>query len=81
MTPQKREKIKHLSDYVRMQVNYKFIVAIATPPKEKTLEINNIESLLFSCVIADLPSELDKLSTHTTVDEISEVEIDEIKID
>jgi len=81
MTPQKKEKIKHLSDYVRMHGNYRFIVTIATPPKEKKLEIDNIESLLLSCVIADLPSELDELSTHTTVDEISEVEIDEIKID
>ncbi|MDR0603114.1 MAG: hypothetical protein LBG80_02275 [Bacteroidales bacterium] len=80
MTPEKKKAIKQLGDYVQKQGNYRFLVAIATPPKEKKLAIENIEELLFDYVLSNMPDELDELSTHTHIEEISDVDIDEIEL-
>ncbi|MCL2144762.1 MAG: hypothetical protein FWH43_04635 [Endomicrobia bacterium] len=80
MTPEKKDTIKYLSDYVREQGNYKFLVVFAALPEEKKLEIDNIESLLLNYIIHNLSDEIDELSTHSTIDEISEINIDEIQI-
>ena len=80
MTFEKKETIKHLSDYVREQGNYKFLVAFVSLPKEKKLEIDNIESLLLTHIIHNLPDGIDELSTHSTIDEVSDIDIDEIQI-
>lgn len=80
MTPDKKETIRQLGNFIRSQGNYKFFIVVATPPKEKKLEIAEIESLLFNALINRLPSELDELSTHTRIDEITEIDIDEISI-
>lgn len=81
MSPERKQKISDLANYVRGQGNYKFLVVIATPPKEKKLEIIGIENLLTEYFSENLPSELDELSTHTTFDEVTDVDIDEILID
>ena len=81
MTPNKKEAIIGIGNYVQSQGNYTFLVVIATPPKEKKLEIINIENMLFQTMIDELPDELDELSTHTMIDEVSDVDIDEIFID
>jgi len=81
MTPDKKETITQLGNYIHTQSNYKFIVVIATPPKEKKLEIINIDELLSSYFIEEFPEELNELSTHTMMDEISDIDIDEIRID
>jgi len=81
LTPQKKEQISKIADFVREVGGYKFIVVVATPPKEKKLEILEINELLFNYFIEDgIPDELDLLSTHTTIDEIIDVDIDEISI-
>jgi Holliday junction resolvase len=81
LTPQKKEQISKIADFVREVGGYKFIVVVATPPKEKKLEILEINELLFNYFIEDgIPDELDLLSTHTTIDEIVDVDIDEISI-
>ena len=80
MTSKKKESIEGIANYVRSLGKYKFFVVIATAPKEKKLEIEEIEELLFQNFMNDLPSELDELSTHTTLEEITDVDIDEILI-
>ena len=77
MTPDKKETITQLGNYVREQGKYKFIVAIATLPKEKKLEISNIETLLTLEMMEEFPDELDELSTHTRVEEVYDIDIDE----
>ena len=81
MSPEGKQKITDLANYVREQGNYKFLVVIATPPKEKKLEIAEIEDLLTESMIEDFPSELDELSTHTRLEEVTDIDIDEISID
>jgi Holliday junction resolvase len=80
MTPDRKEKLASIADYVRGLGGYKFLVVIATPPKEKRLEIEGIESIITSYILNENLSELDSLSTHTTVDEVTDVDLDEIKI-
>jgi len=81
MTPDKKEAIRQLGNYVREQGNYKFLVAIATPPREKRLEVADIEDLLIQELNEHLPGELDELSTHTRIEEVRDIDIDEINIE
>ena len=81
MTTEKKETIAGIGNYVREQTNFKFLVVIATPPKEKKLEIGEIEDLLTQFMKIDLPFELDELSTHTRLEEVTDVDIDEINIE
>jgi len=81
MSPERKQKIKDLANYVRTQGNYKFLVAVATPPKEKKLKIAQVEDLLFEIILNDFPDELDQLSTHTRLEEVIDIDIDEISIE
>lgn len=80
MTPDRKLKIAGIADYIRSLGNYKFLVVVATPPKEKKLEIDDIETLITNYIYSDSPSELDELSTHTRLAEVFDIDIDEIKI-
>jgi len=80
MTPVQKEKIAGIADYVRNLGGYKFLIVIATPPKEKKLEIDDFEILITNYIHSDLPSELDELSTHTRPDEVFDIDIDKINI-
>jgi len=81
MTPEKKHKIQNLANYIQNQGDYKFLLVIATPPKEKKLEIFEIERLFEESFNLDLPNELDALSTHTRINGVSDIDIDEIEID
>ena len=76
----RKEQLARLADYVKSLGNYKFQVVVATPPKDKIIEVESIEPLLNDYVLNNFPDELDELSTHTTPDEITDVDVDEIKI-
>lgn len=80
LTPERKKRISEIADYITSQGGYKFLVVVATPPKEKKLKIEDIEILISTYINNDLPSELDELSTHTRPDEVYDVDIDEIKI-
>ena len=80
MTPDRKQKIAGIADYVRGLGNYKFLIVIATPPKEKKLEIEDVEILITNYIHNDLPSDLDELSSHTRPDEVFDIDIDEINI-
>lgn len=81
MTPEKKNRIQKLANYIQNKGEYKFLLVIASPPKEKSLEILEIENLFEESFNLDLPSELDSLSTHSRVSSVSDVDIDEIKIE
>ena len=77
----KKQAIAQLSEYVRQIPGAKFHVAIVTPPKDKILSISNLNDLLFEILNNDLPSELDELSSHTRIEDIIDVDIDEISVE
>ena len=49
-------------------------------PHSKEIEFDGLEQMIYEDLINDLPSEIDCLSTHTTIDSIDNVEIDSINI-
>lgn len=80
LTAKRKKELMHLANYLQKLGNYKFLVVIASPPKEKNIVIDDIEPLLFNEMQEDFPAELIDLSSHTSLDEISDVVIDEISI-
>jgi Holliday junction resolvase len=81
LTQQKKESIAGIADYVKAQGNYKFLIVVATAPKEKKIEVSDIEQILSDYFFNEMPEELDELSTHTRLEDVADVEIDEILID
>lgn len=81
LTPQKKESIAGIADYIKAQGNYKFLVIVATPPKEKKIEISDIEQTLSDYFLNEMPEKLDELSAHTRLEDVTDVEIDEILIE
>lgn len=75
-----REQIKQMASTAKKIENAAFKLVVVNPPRTKSIEIENIENILYECFIENLPNELDQLSTHTLVDDISDVEITDIRI-
>lgn len=80
MTPKRKEQLIKLTDYVNSLGDYKFKIIIARSPKEKNIQIAEFEELFFDYLLSDLPSELDELSTHTTIESVSEIEIHDLNV-
>lgn len=80
MDSSRKKQLAKLADYINSLGGYKFKVVIATPPKEKNIQISEFEDMIFDYLINDLPSELDELSTHTTIETVSDVEIHDLII-
>jgi hypothetical protein len=80
MSPARKEAIIQIGNYIKDRDNYKFLVVIATPPKDKKLEVEEIESLLSGYLSENPPQELIELSSNTTITRISDVDIDEITV-
>lgn len=80
MTADRRKKLSSIADYIQERGEYRFMVVVATPPKEKRLEIDNIDQILWEYLLTEIPDDIDMLSTHSKVDEIIEVDLDEIEI-
>lgn len=80
MTPEKRNDILKISEFVKQKENHKFKLVVATPPKEKKIEIFDLEELFTQNFIQELPDELHELSTHSRVEDVSNIEIEEITV-
>lgn len=59
---------------------YKFKVEYFYIPQEKNIEVDDIENIIFQEIFENMDSYFDQLSTHTVLDEISNVEIYKIDI-
>ncbi len=78
MTAQKRRQVAEIGDFVRTQKNYKFLVVVATPPKPKRIEIPNLDQLFCSYLISNFPDDLNRLSSHTRIVDVSDTLVDEV---
>ncbi len=81
LTPERRRSIAAIADYVRKLKGHKFIIVVATEPKEKKFQIENIEELLFKYMIDDFPNDLDELSSHSRLNEVTDIDIDQVEIE
>jgi len=75
----KNEEIEKLSEEIK-KLGYEFRLVIPSPPKQREIEFIGLEQLLMDEMINDFPSELDELSSDTTIEEVSDIEIEELII-
>ena len=80
LTPEKREQVAGIGDFVRTHKNYKFLVVLATPPKPKAIDIPNLDQLLLNHIIDNIPDDLNSLSSHTRITDVSDVTVNEVTV-
>lgn len=79
---QKRSKTQllKLRRRIKQSPNTEFRLVYVTPPNSIQVEIEDIEQILVQEAIDDLPSSLDSLSTHTSIEEVTDVEFTSVSI-
>lgn len=77
-----KQQIREISDIVkRSYPNAKFRLVAVNYPDESAINIEYIDELITDYFISNgIPSELDELSSHTTIDEVNNVLINSIEI-
>ena len=78
-----RKLVRKIREYIEQNApSAEFHLAILNPPPEKEISFEGLGSIIFNDIIEEgIPSELDTLSTHTNIDEVTDIEIDSINID
>jgi hypothetical protein len=74
------EAIKRLRNLAVRELGAEFRLVVATPPRDVDIEIAELEQILLDVFADELPSELATLSRRTVVDEVSDIEIDALKV-
>ena len=69
--------MKEIKKYATTQPNTRFKLVVATPPKDKVLEVDWIATALEEHITNNPTNDLDTLSTHTRIIEVCDIEIDE----
>ncbi|MEO0044176.1 MAG: hypothetical protein RL329_3624 [Bacteroidota bacterium] len=80
LTPEKKERIHKLRDYARNHPRHQFLVALASPPKEKKWAIDDFDPLLLTYFTQEIPTELTQLSTHARVKKILNTNINTMSL-
>jgi len=80
LSPERKEDIAKLSNYIQKKDNHKFFVVFANPPQEKKREIANFEELLLNYFQSNLPEELSILSSNTEFIGFENIVLDEITV-
>lgn len=81
LTPDKRQQVIGIGDYVRAHKNHTFLVVLATPPKPKKINIPNLDQLLSDYLIVNRPDNLfSELPEYAQITEIGDVIVDEVAI-
>ena len=77
-----KQQIMEISNIVKSSCpNAKFRLVAVNYPDESAISIENIDELITDYFISNgIPSELDELSSHTTIDEVTDVLINSIEI-
>jgi Predicted pPIWI-associating nuclease len=69
-----------LRKHVVHALGAQFKLVVVTPPRDKIIEVEDIEQLLLDTILENLPSELDQLSSHTRIEAVSDVNISSVAI-
>lgn len=62
------------------RLSAKLYIVYLEIPRSKEIEFNELDQIIYEDIINDLPSEIDSLSTHTTIESVDNIEIDTIEI-
>lgn len=74
-------QLASMAHYVQSIPNARFEFVVANPPRKKEIAIEGLEEELFDYLINNFPSELDILSTHTRIKDVSNIDIDKITVE
>lgn len=72
--------VRNLREYALSQGYDEFRLVIVNPPREKMIEIEGIERILFNHFIEKIPLELDDIASVVIIDDVSGVDIESIHI-
>jgi hypothetical protein len=77
-----KDKLAAIKEYVeKHNDNVKFKMIFLNPPQSKYIEFEELTKIIFDNICTQgIPDELDVLSTHTRIEEISDLEIDSTEI-
>lgn len=77
-----KQQIREMSEIVKHNYpNAKFRLVAVNYPDESAIKIENIDEIITDYFISNgIPSELDELAPHTTIDEVTDVLINNIDI-
>ncbi len=75
LTPEKRQQVAGIGDFVRSHRNYKFLVVLATPPEPKAIDIPNLDQLLHNYLIDNFPDGLRKLFANTQIKSVTVTDV------
>jgi hypothetical protein len=77
----KKQSIVNLKKYIDLdKKNRKLKMVFLNPPQYKDIIFEELDQIILDDMMENLPDELDVLSTHTRMEEISDIEIDSIEI-
>lgn len=74
------DDIVALRNYVVHTLGGEFQLVLVSPPRDRVIEIERIEEILLSWLIDNMPNELDELSPHTYIDNVSSAIIASIAV-
>lgn len=80
MTSEQKQTLSDLHLYVQNRKNWQMRVVFVRISKEKEIEIPQIHEILLLYFTENLPSELDELASHTYIEDISDIEIEQITV-
>lgn len=81
MTPQKRQQVAGIGEFVRTHKNYKFLVVVASPPKAKKIDIPNIGQLLLDYLSANHQIYLERqFHADVRIMSVNDIVLDEVTV-
>jgi hypothetical protein len=82
MLKEQKKRFYAIKEFVGKQnKNIKFKMIFLNPPQSKIIEFDGLSQIIFDDLYSQaIPDELDALSTHTRLEEITEIEIDSLEI-
>ncbi|MGQ9823896.1 MAG: hypothetical protein ACUVSK_02685 [Desulfotomaculales bacterium] len=75
-----REILKQMASAVQEIKNATFKLVVVNPPRQKNIIIKDLEDILFQCFLNELPAELNAISSHTKISDISDAEVLDVEI-
>lgn len=80
LNAQSQKRLSELAEYVKTLGDYKFRVAIVTPPKNRHIVVNGLEEALSLEMNSCIPDDIDVLATHSRIEDVSDIDIQTITV-
>lgn len=72
--------IRDLREYAARQGYDEFRLVVVNPPRERTIEIENFDSILHDYMVNESFSEIEELAHSASLEDVSDIEIDSVEV-